>query len=140
MNRKRVPWIGAALLAVTACAAAQAPWVGHVSDADRRKTNPYGKQPDAIAAGAKLFADHCAKCHGTDALGRGKRPSLRSPEVQQAADGEIFWLLKNGDLRHGMPSWSSLPEPSRWQIIAYVKSLGEYSARATNPNPKAENQ
>jgi mono/diheme cytochrome c family protein len=128
MSRRRVSWIGVALFALSACAAAQAPWVGHVSEADRQKTNPYAKQPDAIAAGSRLFADHCAKCHGPDALGRGKRPSLRTREVQSAADGEIFWLLKNGALRHGMPSWSSLPEPSRWQIIAYVKSLGEDSA------------
>ena len=73
----------------------------------------------------RLFADHCSKCHGADALGRGKRPSLRSKEVQTATDGEIFWLLKNGNRRRGMPSWSSLPEPSRWQLVAYVKSLGE---------------
>ena len=36
----------------------------------------------------------------------------------------IFWLLKNGFLRRGMPSWSSLPEPTRWQVVTYVKSLG----------------
>ena len=52
----------------------------------------------------------------------------RPEETQQATDGEIFWLLRNGALRQGMPSWSSLPEPLRWQIIAFVKSLGESSA------------
>lgn len=128
MSRPRASWIGATLLVMAGLAMAQAPWGGRVSEADRQKTNPYGQQPDAVAAGARLFADHCAKCHGPDALGRGKRPSLRSAEVQRAADGEIFWLLRNGALRQGMPSWSSLPEPSRWQIIAYVKSLGESSA------------
>jgi len=49
---------------------------------------------------------------------------LRSDRVQHATDGEIFWLLKNGNLRKGMPTWARLPEPMRWQIIAYVKSLG----------------
>ena len=44
--------------------------------------------------------------------------------VQNAKDGEIFWLLRNGNLGKGMPSWSALPEPSRWQVITYVKSLG----------------
>jgi len=129
MNWPRV-WGAALVLAVAMISAtAEAPWVNHVSESERNKTNPYGGNADAIAAGSRLFADHCAKCHGEDALGRKKRPSLRTPEVQGAADGEIFWLLKNGALRHGMPSWSSLPEPSRWQIIAYVKSLGQYSAR-----------
>ncbi len=125
MTLHRKLWI---VLVLTISASAQTPWVGHVSEAERAKVNPYANQPAAIAAGRRLFADHCAQCHGADALGRKKRPSLRTAEVQQAADGEIFWLLRNGALRQGMPSWSSLPEPSRWQLIAYIKSLGEYSA------------
>ena len=127
MSRRGLLWIGL-MLVMTAYALAQAPWVGHVSNPDHAKVNPYANQPEAIAAGSRLFADHCAQCHGPDALGRKKRPSLRTVEVQGAADGEIFWLLRNGALRKGMPSWSSLPEPSRWQIIAYVKSLGEAPA------------
>lgn len=128
MKSRRLQWVALGLLAAGACALAEAPWTNHVSEADRARINPYANHADAIAAGGLLFADHCAKCHGSDALGRKKRPSLRTREVQGAADGEIFWLLRNGDLRHGMPSWSSLPEPSRWQIITYVKSLGEYPA------------
>jgi mono/diheme cytochrome c family protein len=113
-----------ALLFLAASAVAQMPWTNHISEADRDRKNPYAEQRDAIAAGARMFADHCAKCHGADAQGTRKRPSLRSKEVQEASDGELFWMLRNGSLRRGMPSWSALPEPSRWQIIAYVKSLG----------------
>jgi hypothetical protein len=40
--------------------------------------------------------------------------------------------LKNGNLAKGMPSWSALPEPTRWQVIAYVKSLGP-SSNPENP-------
>lgn len=115
----------AGLLALIACmAAANGSWLKHVPAKDRARVNPYAGQPDAIAAGAKLFADHCAPCHGADALGRGKRPSLRSERVQDATDGELAWMLRNGNLAHGMPSWDMVPEPSRWQLIAYVKSLG----------------
>ena len=113
------------MLSALVSVAADTGWLKYVSDADRARTNPYAKQTDAIAGGARLFQDHCAKCHGEDALGRGKRPSLRTKEVQRATDGQLFSLLKNGYLKKGMPSWSALPEPSRWQIIAYVKSLGE---------------
>ena len=116
--------IPAVFLALILCVAADGSWLRHVPDADRQRENPYAGQTDAIAAGSKMFADHCAKCHGPDALGRDKRPSLRSDRVQYATDGEIAWLLRNGNLGHGMPSWSAIPEPSRWQIIAYVKSLG----------------
>jgi mono/diheme cytochrome c family protein len=120
------------LLALLLCMAlADGSWLKKVSPDDHARVNPYAGQPAAIAGGAKLFADHCAKCHGPDALGRGKRPSLRSERVQlQATEGDIFWLLKNGNLRRGMPAWSAIPEPSRWQIIAYVKSLGVASGAA----------
>jgi mono/diheme cytochrome c family protein len=131
MNWRKLCCMWLMLCTVTWGASKYAGWMQHVPDADRTKTNPYAGESEAIAAGSKMFADHCAKCHGANALGSKKKPSLRTPEVQQATDGEIFWLLRNGDLRHGMPTWSSIPEPSRWQIIAYVKSLGESSADTT---------
>jgi mono/diheme cytochrome c family protein len=113
-------------------ALADGSWMRKVPAGYHAKVNPYAGQEAAIAGGAKLFADHCAKCHGADGLGRGKRPSLRSERVQvQATEGDIFWLLYNGNLRRGMPTWSAIPEPSRWQIIAYVKSLGPASGTAT---------
>jgi mono/diheme cytochrome c family protein len=116
-------------------ALADGSWVQKVPADYHSKVNPYAGQTTAIAGGAKLFADHCAKCHGPDALGRGKKPSLRSERVQQqATEGDIFWLLYNGNLRRGMPTWSAMPEPSRWQIIAYVKSLGPASGAATALN------
>lgn len=102
-------------------------WKNHISESDRTRHNPYANQADGVAAGSRLFADHCAKCHGKDALGNGKRPSLRTSEVQNASDGEIFWILKNGFIRRGMPSWSSLPDATRWQLVTYVKSLGTSS-------------
>jgi mono/diheme cytochrome c family protein len=111
-------------LAIILCGAADGSWLKHVPEADRQRVNPYADQADAVAAGGRMFSDHCAQCHGADALGNAKHPSLRSDRVQHATDGEIFWLLKNGNLSRGMPTWSGLPEQSRWQIIAYVKSLG----------------
>lgn len=116
-------------------------WLLHVPDSYRAKMNPYAGQADAIAAGRRLFSDHCAPCHQSDALGKGKRPSLRTAHIQNATDGQLFWVLRNGILAHGMPSWSMLPEPSRWQIIAYVKSLGPAvpsdSASAATPERSA---
>jgi len=88
---------------------------------DRR--NPLQHDPDAVAAGEKLFQLHCAECHGATAVGGRKGPSLRAAEVQQAAPGALFWILTNGVVRRGMPVWSKLPEPERWQIVTYLKSL-----------------
>lgn len=87
------------------------------------RRNPFEGDPDAIAAGAKLFERHCAECHGADAGGGRKAPSLLVDEVQGAMPGAIFWIVSNGVVRRGMPVWSKLPEPQRWQIVSYVKSL-----------------
>lgn len=125
MMRRALLVVGLVLAAVGAGGAVSQKWMTKVPAADRAMVNPCRGRPDAIAAGQRLFEDHCAACHGTDLLGRRGKPSLRSPIVQGATDGELFWLLKNGDLRHGMPSWSGLPEPERWEIVAYVKSVGE---------------
>ena len=85
--------------------------------------NPLEGDPDAAAAGANLFDQHCAECHGEMAEGGKKGPSLRADSVQQATPGALFWVLTNGVVRRGMPVWSKLPEPQRWQLVSYLKSL-----------------
>ncbi|HXJ90190.1 MAG TPA: cytochrome c [Candidatus Binatia bacterium] len=87
------------------------------------RPNPLESDPEAVAGGAKLFERHCAECHGASADGGKKGPSLRAEEVQEASPGALFWLLTNGVVRKGMPVWSRLPEPQRWQLVSYIKSL-----------------
>lgn len=92
------------------------------------RRNPLEADPEAVAAGDKLFEQHCAECHGVNADGGKKGPSLRAQAVQQATPGSLFWLLTNGVVRKGMPVWSRLPEPQRWQLVSYIKSLGPSQA------------
>ena len=86
--------------------------------------NPYEGDSSAIEAGNKLFQRECAACHGKDARGRGKAPPLVLPDVYRAAPGALFWVLRNGSLKRGMPSYAHLPDQQRWQIVTYLKSLG----------------
>lgn len=126
MRRIRIALILAGLVTMVCWAAeVNQGWLRRVPAAERNRVNPYRGQAEDIAAGARLYANHCSRCHGAEMQGTRGKPSLRSEVVQQATDGELFWLLRNGDLRHGMPSWSSLPEAERWQILAYVKRAGE---------------
>jgi mono/diheme cytochrome c family protein len=91
---------------------------------DHVRNNPLAGQPEAVAAGALVFREHCQQCHQANAQGDGhKRPSLRSEGIRTASDGDLEWFLRQGDLRHGMPSWSSLPQAQRWQLVAYLKSI-----------------
>ena len=98
-------------------------WLSQVPPREQQKTNPFHDQPQAIQAGRLLFEDHCAQCHGDNAQGKNKRPSLRSARVQSASEGSLRWLLVNGSVRRGMPSWSKLPDQQLWQLVAYLKSL-----------------
>lgn len=92
----------------------------HVPAKARPKLNPMAKDPSALLAGKKLFADHCATCHGSGGVGGKRGPSLMSVEMQQATPGEIFWVVTNGVIRKGMPAWAKLPAPQRWQIVAFL--------------------
>ncbi len=83
-------------------------------------TNPLANEKTAQRAGAKLYVRECAACHGVNREGRGKAPPLNVPEVHQAAPGTLFWILRNGSLHTGMPSFAHLPEPQRWQIITFL--------------------
>ena len=87
------------------------------------RRNPLETDPDAVSAGANLFDQHCSECHGEFAEGSHKGPSLREDPIRQATPGTLFWLLTNGVVRRGMPVWSKLPEPQRWQLVSYLKSL-----------------
>ncbi len=87
------------------------------------RPNPFENDPTAVRAGAKLFHQHCAECHGERAVGGRKAPTLWADEVQNATPGTLFWLLTNGVVRRGMPIWSKLPEAQRWQLVTYIKSL-----------------
>ncbi len=101
-------------------------WLRRVPDEDHARRNPLAGQVQAIAAGRQIFAENCARCHGADANGRtapSARPSLRSERVRHATDGDLAWMLRNGNPYKNMPPWTSLPEQQRWQIIAYLRSL-----------------
>jgi mono/diheme cytochrome c family protein len=52
-----------------------------------------------------------------------KKPSLRTERIKSATDGDLEWFIRQGDLSHGMPSWSRLPEAQRWQLVAYLRSI-----------------
>ena len=122
----KLPILAAALgLAAVAVASGGSP----LSPLDRApasaatRPNPYQGRDDARRAGEKLFHHHCASCHGAAGEGMDRAPALASPSVQDAAPGALFWVLRNGSLRRGMPSFSHLPEQQRWQVVTYLKSL-----------------
>jgi mono/diheme cytochrome c family protein len=109
------------------CMLAGAAWgqslIQRTPPAGSAKSNPFEGQERAQRAGAKLFARECAACHGAKGEGGlGKAPPLRQVEVYGAAPATLFWILRNGSLQSGMPSFAHLPEPQRWQIITWLQT------------------
>ena len=89
--------------------------------------NPLEQNATAQRAGAKLYARECARCHGARREGIGKAPPLDRTDVRRAAAGALFWVLRNGSLHRGMPSFAHLPEPQRWEIVTFLKEVHEPS-------------
>lgn len=110
---------GAAML----MGAADGSWLRRVPANDHARVNPLTDAASAAEAGSHLYATSCAKCHGQQGQGKGSRPPVVSARVAGASDGDLAWLLKNGNSWNGMPSWSVLPDAERWQLVAYLRSI-----------------
>ena len=78
-----------------------------------------------------MYAQQCASCHGAQGKGDGQsgltlkpRPSyLTDPLSLSQSDGDLFWKLSTG--RTGMPAYKGMPEPQRWAIVRYLRTLAE---------------
>jgi mono/diheme cytochrome c family protein len=87
------------------------------------KVNPLAGRVDVVAGGRKVFQQRCANCHGDEGRGTPKAPDLTHPSVRDASDGALFWKISSGNAREGMPSFSFLPEPQRWQVVLHLREL-----------------
>ena len=120
---KRMRWMAASMAALAlAAAGAGASLIERAAAGQSGPANPFANSEAARSAGAKLYARECAACHGANREGGGKVPRLAQGEVFEAAPGSLFWILRNGSLRRGMPSFAHLPEPMRWQIVTFLQS------------------
>lgn len=125
---RAVGWSVALLVVVTAGVLAQNS--AYVQDPNWRapapaaaRPNPLSPAPAIVAGGAKLFLRHCAQCHDEDGSGLKNAADLQLAVVQEQSDGTLFWKITNGNPRHGMPSFSSLPELQRWQLVLHLRTL-----------------
>jgi putative heme-binding domain-containing protein len=88
----------------------------------RESRNPAIGNPDAIAAGAKLYATSCSACHGPDGSG-GRGPNLvRRAAWHPLADEGIFNTIRNGVPGADMPP-TKLPDDQTWNLVAFLHSL-----------------
>ena len=124
--------LGACAWAAAVTAAVQEPPHLHRAPAQSRMlTSPLELTQDDLTAGEKAYAARCAQCHGADGKGpmlwqngRTRPTDLSDPRMREHADGEIYWVISNGVAESGMPAARDLAERARWQVVAYVRTLG----------------
>jgi cytochrome c1 len=97
-------------------------------------TSPLGKgNPEHVAKGKKGYFNYCAQCHGKYHDGKGTvgqsffplPTDLRSRKVQETPDGKMFKEISFGTPNGRQPALATtISVQKRWQIIAYIKSLG----------------
>jgi mono/diheme cytochrome c family protein len=102
-------------------------------------SNPVEATDENIVAGVKLYAAHCAVCHGSSdakpsSIAKGlfqKAPQLAKHGVEDDPEGETYWKIDHGIRLTGMPSYrASLSERQVWQIALFLKRMDALPAVA----------
>jgi len=114
---------------------------------DMPKSVPIQANEANYLAGAELYKQHCAVCHGLPltpktAIATGMYPQspllLEGKGVTDDPAGESYWKIFNGLRLSGMPGFSkSLSETQMWQLALLVADKLQTSAKAALVTPIA---
>jgi mono/diheme cytochrome c family protein len=81
-----------------------------------------------LEMGAKVFADKCSPCHGTDGKGNPAigTPNFTSAKIQNSlSDEAIVKTIRDGKKGTPMPAWAGkLSDAEIQDVAAFVRSLG----------------
>ena len=120
-------WFG-----VIAAAAAQGTaWRLPPSAVDEK--NPVAVTDATLAAGRRLFREHCQRCHGPQGKGNGSDADpkyRREMDLTSAAradrnpDGIVFHKIWSGREKPKMPAFKDkLTQEQVWTLVGFVQSL-----------------
>ena len=93
--------------------------------------NPLPPTDDAIAAGASLYLNHCAGCHGVPTNPESQfQLSFYPPapgffrQMPDMNDGDTFYVIQRGVRWTGMPAWNrTLSEQQIWQLVLFFDNM-----------------
>src|SRR5208282_1124814 len=107
---------------------------------DMPKNVPIQPSEANYLAGADLYKQHCAVCHGVPlspktAIAKGMYPHppllFEGKGVTDDEPGESYWKIFNGIRLTGMPGFSkSLSETQMWQVALLVANADKLPASA----------
>src|SRR5262245_999285 len=77
---------------------------------------------DEIATAGRIFAQRCSSCHGNDAAGTDRAPSLAgSRRLRARSEQELHDIVQKGT-PGGMPAFA-LPESDLHALAVYLRSM-----------------
>ena len=92
--------------------------------------------PQRIQAGAGLYGEMCATCHGGPGLEKTELTQGLYPQPPDLARGSAltpaqqFWIIKHGVKMTAMPAWGRThPDPLIWDMVAFLQRLPHLSAK-----------
>ncbi len=140
MRARRLPLLGVAFTLVGIGAGLALPpiTVDAYPTTYRRPEVPY--TASSITAGAALYAEQCAACHGGDGRGDGPAASalprppadLRAAHTGQHTAGDLYWWITHGIPTSGMPAFGDrLDSEQRWDLVNIVRALADAEAART---------
>jgi len=101
-------------------------------DKEMPKSAPIAADDAAYTAGAQIYKDHCAVCHGLPgqqqtAIAKGMFPKppklMEGTGVTDDPAGETYWKVAQGIRMTGMPGFSSsLSSTQMWQVSLMLAS------------------
>lgn len=91
-------------------------------------TNPVQPTTQNLVAGAVVYLDHCALCHGDPAHPRSPLGESLYPPAPQfmtdaadMGDSENYYITVHGIRWTGMPGWKNvLKEQDIWQVVTFI--------------------
>lgn len=107
-------------------------------DKEMPKTVPIAADDAAYAAGAQIYRDNCAVCHGLPnqpqtAIAKGEYPAppqlFEGKGVTDDPAGETYWKAANGIRLTGMPGFDkSLSTTQLWQVALLLANADKLPA------------
>jgi thiosulfate dehydrogenase len=102
------------------------------------KLSPISASDEVYTAGARIYRNNCAVCHGLPgrdqtAIAKGEFPKppelFKGKGVTDDSAGDTYWIVANGIRLTGMPGFSgSLSSEEMWQVSLLLSNADKLPA------------
>ncbi len=100
--------------------------LGGWREGDRIEPEPFDASGGDVAAGAELYADRCAECHGPEGWG-SQAPRLAGDTLQQtASDAYLAHTIRHGRAGTDMEAYD-LDDAAMADLLAFIRQLDDRS-------------